>query len=260
VGKLEGTGVFASRSATLGGGAIISACRELRRRVLDDAAELLEAPLDDLVLTGDGFQIAGVPHVLVSLAELASRAPPERYQVSKRFDPPAASYPYGTHACVVEIDAGTGRVHLLRYVVADDCGTQLNPRIVEGQVHGAVTQGIAGALYEAIRYSDNGQPQTASLMDYQVPTADDVPAFTIVHLTTPSPHAPHGVKGVGEGGTIAPGAAIANAISDALGGECNELPATPPKVLQLVRHAGRSAALRSAPDPSRAAYAVATGE
>jgi aerobic carbon-monoxide dehydrogenase large subunit len=260
VGKLEGTGVFASRSATLGGGAINSACGELRRRVLADAAELLEAAVDDLVLTGDGVQIAGVPHVLVTLAELGSRAPAERYQVSESFDPPAASYPYGTHACVVEIDPGTGRVHLLRYVVADDCGTQLNPRIVEGQVHGAVTQGIAGALYEAIRYSDNGQPQTATLMDYQVPIAGDVPEFTVIHLTTPSPHAPHGVKGVGEGGTIAPGAAIANAISNALGGECNELPATPPNVLDLMRHAQRATSLRSRPDPNRAAYAATPGD
>jgi carbon-monoxide dehydrogenase large subunit len=260
VGQLEGTGVFASRSATLGGGAIIAACDELRRRVLADASELLEVAIDDLVLSGDGLQIAGVPHVAVTLAELASRAPPERYQVSERFDPPAASYPYGTHACVVEIDTGTGRVRVLRYVVADDCGTQLNPQIVEGQVHGAVTQGIAGALYEVIKYSDNGQPQTASLMDYQVPTADEVPAFSVIHLTTPSPHAPHGVKGVGEGGTIAPGAAIANAISDALGGECNELPATPPNVLDLIRRAQRGASLRSKPDRRRAAYAATPGE
>jgi aerobic carbon-monoxide dehydrogenase large subunit len=244
VGKLEGTGVFASRSATSGGGAIISACGELRRRVLADAADLLEAAVDDLVLTGDGVQIAGVPYVLVTLAELASRARAERYQVSESFDPPAASYPYGTHACVVEVDAGTGRLRLLRYVIVDDCGTLLNPRIVEGQVHGAVTQGIAGALYEAIRYSDNGQPQTASLMDYQVPTADEVPHFTVIHLTTQSPHAPHGVKGAGEGGTLAPGAAIANAISDALRGECNELPATPPNVLELMRDAQLAARKR----------------
>jgi carbon-monoxide dehydrogenase large subunit len=246
VGKLEGTGVFASRSATAGGGAIIGACGELRRRVLDDAAELLEAAVDDLVLTGDGVQIAGVPHAPVTLAQLASRARPERYQVSESFDPPASSYPYGTHACVVEVDGSTGGVRVLRYVVVDDCGTLLNPRIAEGQVHGAVTQGIAGALYEAIRYSDNGQPQTATLMDYQVPTADEVPHFTLRHLTTRSPHAPHGVKGVGEGGTLAPGAAIANAISDALGAECNELPATPPKVLDLMREAQLAASTAAA--------------
>src|SRR3984893_6432498 len=258
VGKLEGTGVFSSRSATAGGGAIMSACGELRRRVLADTAELLEAAVDDLVLTGDGVQIAGVPHVPVTLAALASRAPAERYQVSESFDPPAASYPYGTHACVVEVDAGTGRVRLLRYVIVDDCGTLLNPRIVEGQVHGAVTQGIAGALHEWIRYSDNGQPQTATLMDYEVPTADEVPHFTLIHLTTQSPHAPHGVKGAGEGGTLAPGAAIANAISDALGGECNELPATPPKVVDLIRHA-QIAALRSTPIRSEAAYAARPG-
>jgi carbon-monoxide dehydrogenase large subunit len=254
VGKLEGTGVFASRSATAGGGAIISACEELRKRVLADAAELLEAAVDDLVLSGEGIRIAGVPHSPVTLAELAARAAPERYQVAERFDPLAASYPYGTHACVVEIDTATGQVRLLRYVVVDDCGTLLNPRIVEGQVHGAVTQGIAGALCEAIKYSDNGQPQTASLMDYSVPKADQIPHFTLLHLTTQSPHAPHGVKGAGEGGTLAPGAAIANAISNALNSECNALPATAPNVLDLMKHA--RAAPRSQLDATGAADAA----
>ena len=235
VGKLQGTGVFSSRSAVAGGGAITSACGELRRRVLADAAELLEASVDDLELSSEGVRIAGVPHTPVTLAELAARAPPERYQVAERFDPPAAAYPYGTHACIVEVDTGTGQVRLLRYVVVDDCGTLLNPRIVEGQVHGAVTQGIAGALNESIRYSDIGQPLTASLMDYSVPRADEVPPFTLLHLTTQSPHAPHGVKGAGEGGTVAPGGAIANAISNALDRECNELPATPSNVLDLMR-------------------------
>ncbi len=253
VGNLEGTGVFASRSATAGGGAIISACGELRRRVLADAADRLEAPVDDLELGAEGIRIVGVPQTLVTLAELAARAAPERYQVAESFDPQAASYPYGTHACVVEVDTATGQVRLLRYVVVDDCGTLLNPGIVEGQVHGAVTQGIAGALYESIRYSDIGQPQTATLMDYGVPKADNVPNFTLLHLTTQSPHAPHGVKGAGEGGTLAPGAAIANAISDALGGECNALPATPPTVLDLLRHARLKSCLQLRPDPTLAA-------
>ena len=144
-------------------------------------------------------------------------------------------------------------------MVVDDCGTRINPRIVEGQVHGAVTQGIAGALYESIRYSDNGQPQTASLMDYAVPKADEVPHFTLLHLTTPSPHAPHGVKGAGEGGTLAPGAAIANAISNALGGECNELPATPSLVFDLMRHAQLTNSVRSQPIATGAAYAATPG-
>jgi aerobic carbon-monoxide dehydrogenase large subunit len=203
--------------------------------VLADAAELLEAPVGDLELSSEGVRIAGVPHTPVTLAELAARAPRERYQVAERFDPPAAAYPYGTHACIVEVDTGTGQVRLLRYVVVDDCGTSLNPRIVEGQVHGAVTQGIAGALNESIRYSEIGQPLTASLMDYSVPRADEVPPFTLLHLTTQSPHTPHGVKGAGEGGTIAPGGAIANAISNALDRECNELPATPSNVFDLMR-------------------------
>jgi carbon-monoxide dehydrogenase large subunit len=160
----------------------------------------------------------------------------------------------------VEIDTATGQVGLLRYVVVDDCGTLLNPRIVEGQVHGAVTQGIAGALCEAIRYSENGQPQTASLMDYSVPKADQIPQFTLLHLTTRSPSAPHGVKGAGEGGTLAPGAAIANAISNALNGECNALPATAPSVLDLMKHARVTASPRAQPNATGAACAARPAE
>jgi carbon-monoxide dehydrogenase large subunit len=165
----------------------------------------------------------------VSFGVLAA-ADPDRYRVDGSFDPPAPTYPYATHACIVEVDPEIGQVRLLRYVVAEDCGRIINPLVVEGQTHGAVAQGIAGALYEAIEYDAEGQLLTASLMDYLVPTSAELIGLELDHLEIPAPGSPNGAKGVGEGGTLAPGAAIANAVSDALGVECNELPLTPERV------------------------------
>jgi carbon-monoxide dehydrogenase large subunit len=131
---------------------------------------------------------------------------------------------------VVEVDPETGRVDLRRYVIAEDCGRLINPMIVEGQTHGATAQGIGGTLYEAIAYDEDGNLVNASLMDYLVPTAAEMPNLQVTHLETPSPHSPNGVKGAGEGGTLAPPGAIANAVSNALGTELNELPLTPERV------------------------------
>jgi carbon-monoxide dehydrogenase large subunit len=120
-------------------------------------------------------------------------------------------------------------------VIVEDCGRVINPLIVDGQVHGATAQGLAAALYESLIYDEDGQLQTASLMDYLVPTAVEVPDLEVTHLEVPAPDSPHGVKGVGEGGTLAPAAAIANAVSDALGVEMNELPLTPERVRAAAR-------------------------
>jgi carbon-monoxide dehydrogenase large subunit len=138
---------------------------------------------------------------------------------------------------VVEVDGETGAVRILRYVVAEDCGREINPIVVEGQVHGATAQGIGGALYEAVRYAADGQAVTGSLMDYLVPTACELPALAVEHLETPAPDLRGGVKGVGEGGTLAPPAALANAVSDALGREVNEIPITPEVVVGCAREA-----------------------
>jgi carbon-monoxide dehydrogenase large subunit len=131
---------------------------------------------------------------------------------------------------VVEVDRETAGVTIRRYVIAEDCGTVINPLIVEGQAHGAVAQGIGGALHEALVYDEQAQLVTASLMDYLVPTAAELPSMEIEHLEIPSPDSANGAKGVGEGGTLGPPAAIANAVSDALGVEVNELPLTPDRV------------------------------
>jgi carbon-monoxide dehydrogenase large subunit len=224
-----GTGTFASRSAVAGGGAIAIAGRELRERLLADAAERLEVSPGDLEISGRRVAVKGSPSRGVDLAELAALSP-ERTRAEASFDPPLPTYPYASHACIVEVDAETGAVQLLSYVVAEDCGTIVNPLIVEGQAHGAVAQGIGGTLYEAIVYDEAGQMTTASLMDYLVPTAMELPYVELDHLEIPAPDSQDGVKGVGEGGTLAPPGAIANAVSNALGVELNELPLTPERV------------------------------
>ncbi len=239
VGDLAGTGTFASRSALAGGGALAAGAAIIRERLVEDAAERLEAAPADLRLAAGVVSVLGSPRASVSIAELAASAPPGRYAVSETFDPPSVGYSYATHACVVEVDAETGEVEMLRYAVAEDCGPAINPMIVEGQLHGAVAQGIGESLYEAVVYGEDGQILTTSLLDYLAPTAGEVPSFQVEHLETPQPDSAWGVKGVGEGGTVGSPGAIANAVSDAVGVELNELPLTP----ELVR----AAAARTAP-------------
>ena len=228
-----GTGTFASRSAVSGGGAVHAAARELREKLLEAAADHLEAALQDLELAEGRVSVRGSPSRGVTLAEIAAENGDARLSSSGLFDPERTVYPYATHICVVEVLPDTGEVRLLRYVVAEDCGTIINPQIVEGQAHGAIAQGVGGALHESLVYDAEGQLVTASLMDYLVPTAMEMPAFELHHLEIPSPDSTNGAKGVGEGGTLGPPAAIANAVADALGVEMNALPLTP----ELIREA-----------------------
>lgn len=231
VGEMHGTGAFASRSAISGGGAIGEACDVLRTRLREDAAGLMEADPADLEIVNGRVYVVGSPTSSVSVGELVQGAEDaERYRTSATFDPPSVAFPYATHACRVEVDPETGGVQIDRYVVVEDCGRMVNPVIVEGQVHGAVAQGIGGALFESLIYDAQGQLLTASLLDYVVPTAAEIASLEVHHLEIPAPGTPHGVKGVGEGGTLGPPAALANAVSDALGVECNELPLTPERV------------------------------
>jgi carbon-monoxide dehydrogenase large subunit len=242
VGRLHGTGTFASRSAISGAGAILAAGTEIRRRLLDDAADELEIDRADLELVDGAVRVRGVPSRSLTFAHLHSRAgDADRYRISARYDPPALAYPYATHVCLVEVDAGTGDPRILRYVIVEDCGTVINPLIVEGQVHGATAQGIAGSLLEEIVYGADGQLLTASLMDYLVPTASELPTFVVEHLAIPAPNSPTGAKGVGEGGTLGPPGALANAVSDALGCECNALPLHP----EVLREAAAQALARA---------------
>jgi carbon-monoxide dehydrogenase large subunit len=236
VADLHGTGTFASRSAHSAGGAVTEAAATLRTRLIDDAAERLEAASSDLVLSDGRVEVAGSPGAGVAIAELVAAAP-ERFRVSATFDPPQTVYPYATHACAVSVDEETGAVEIDRYVIVEDCGRIINPIIVEGQVHGATAQGIGGALLEAHSYDEQGQLRTASLLDYLVPTATEVPELEVIHLELPTPVTVTGVKGVGEGGTIGAAPAVLNAISAALGREFNEFPVTPDQMVAARRGA-----------------------
>ena len=228
----RGSGSFASRSAISAGGALLSVSQQLRTRLIETAAEALEAnPADVDVLPDGRLGVRGSPSAALTLADVAAHAPDGHLDIGEPYDPEVTAYPYATHACIVEVDPETGDVQILRYVVAEDCGPEINPIVVEGQVHGATAQGIGGTLYESMRYDDGGQPVAASLIDYLVPTACEMPDFDVHHLETPAPDLRAGFKGVGEGGTLAPPGALANAVSDALGVEVNELPIAPERLV-----------------------------
>ena len=173
-------------------------------------------------------------------AQLAATDPSDNggysLDVSVTYDPVQAAHPYATHACLVEVDPGSGAVEIRRYVVADDCGTVINPTIVDGQVVGGIAQGIGAVLYEEITYGSDGQLLSGSFMDYLIPTAGEMPnVVEIKHLVTPSTVHELGTKGIGEGGTIGSTAAVANAIADALSVPNGTLPFTPDRILSLLR-------------------------
>ena len=246
----RGWGTWASRSAVTGGGAVITASHELRDKLLRIAARLTEIPSQDLELAEGWVRRSEGAVRIVSIRELAARIivnpsslPPDEdaaLDVTVTYEPPPITHSNATHVAAVDVDVETGHVALLRYVVVEDCGTIINPTIVDGQIQGGVAQGIGSALYEHLVYDDAGQFLTGTFMDYLLPTATDVPAVEIAHIETPSPYTLNGIKGMGEGGAIAPPAAIANAIADALspfGVRVNELPLTPERVLSLLDRA-----------------------
>jgi carbon-monoxide dehydrogenase large subunit len=236
-----GSGTFGSRGAVSIGGTVAVAADQVRVRLQTLAAHLLEAAVADIVIGDDRAHVRGVPDRAVPIAELArlAYAPPRGglppdvgpgLSATVSFDPPGPTFSGAVHVAVVEVDRDTGRVSVLRYVVVEDCGPVVNPTIVEGQIHGAVAQGLGEALQEMVVYDGDGQLLTGTLMDYALPKADDVPAFEIGHLETPSPVMPGGVKGMGEGGTIGAPAALANAVADAvrwLGVSITALPIRP---------------------------------
>jgi carbon-monoxide dehydrogenase large subunit len=222
-----GTGTFASRGAVAQSGAADAAAATVRRKLLALAGGVLEASPADLVLRDGQVSVRGVPDRGVRIAEIARRAhspePGARpegiepgLEATQHFDPPGPTFSGAVHVASVEVDPETGRVSVRDYVVVEDCGPVINPMIVEGQIHGAVAQGIGEALGERIVYDEGGQLVTGTLMDYPLPVAGAIPAFTIGHLETPSPLTPGGYKGMGEGGTIGAPAAVANAVADAV--------------------------------------------
>jgi carbon-monoxide dehydrogenase large subunit len=220
-----GLDTYGSRSLVVGGVAITMACDKVIDKAKKIAAHQLECSEDDLEFAHGTFTVSGSPDRAMPLAAIAFEAftahnLPDglepNLEAHVTYDPPNFSWPFGTHMCVVEVDTETGQVDLLHYVAVDDCGNQINPLIVEGQVHGGVVQGIAQALYEEAVYDADGNLRTSTLAEYLVPSAADVPPITTDHTITPSPTNPLGVKGVGEAGTIGAAPAVMNAIVDAL--------------------------------------------
>ncbi|HYM58903.1 MAG TPA: xanthine dehydrogenase family protein molybdopterin-binding subunit [Solirubrobacteraceae bacterium] len=247
-----GWGTFASRSMVVGGGATKRATLALAERIRRLAGHLLEAAPEDIELRDGRAAVRGSPDRGLSFADVgrvayleAQRLPPDEdpgLECQASFDPPG-TFSNATHGCIVEIDPETGAVAIERYVVAEDCGVMINPAIVEGQVRGGVAQGIAAALYEELVYTEEGQLQTASLMDYLVPTAVEIPAVEIIHLETPSGFSETGAKGMGEGGMMGAPACVATAVADAvahLGIEIDRLPIRPDHVLAALHDGGRT--------------------
>ena len=245
-----GTGTYASRSAVIGGGAGMLAGRAVRDKALAIAAHMLEANVEDLDLRDGSFYVKGVPQARLTLRDVAKsayygvkhipRGMEPGLEATKFYDPYFGTTSNATHAAVVEVDPDTGHVHIRRFLVVEDCGVVINPMVVEGQAHGGVAQGIGAALLEELVYDAQGQLTTATLMDYLIPTASEVPNIEVAHLETPSPTALGGFKGMGEGGTIGAPGALANAVADALaplGVEVRELPITPERIVRLVQAA-----------------------
>jgi carbon-monoxide dehydrogenase large subunit len=219
-------GTRGSRGGVVSAGAALGAAQMLKQKLLRIAAHLLEAPLEDLELVDGQVRVRGAPAPALTLAQLAQKAylaptelPPGMepgLEATHAYDPPALTFSSGTHICQIEIDPETGRLTIPRYTIVEDCGRMLNPRIVEGQLHGATAQGLGGALLEEIVYAADGQNLSGTFMDYAIPTASEVPSFEIEHLERPDPGTPLGIKGMAEGGVMGASAAISNAVADAL--------------------------------------------
>lgn len=241
----RGGGTGGSRSLQLGGSAVRQATTALVERARDLAATLLEADVADVVLDTEAgtFGVVGVPAITLSWADLAARAPEttgEPLGAEEVFNQDGATFPFGAHIAVAEVDLDTGAVELVRHIAVDDCGTVLNPLIVEGQQHGGVAAGAAQALFEEVRYDADGNPQTSNLADYGIPSAAELPSFEVLSTQTPTPLNPLGAKGIGEASTIGSTPAVQNAVIDALahlGVRHIDMPCTAERVWRTVRDA-----------------------
>jgi carbon-monoxide dehydrogenase large subunit len=260
-------GTFASRTAVMSGSAVALAARAARAKALKAAATALEAAPADLEISGGVVRVKGDPASGIPLGTVAVLANPLRYAFDEAaaaatqfaaagdvsqppvaegdepgiegrayFSPVRSTFASGVHVAVVETDPDTAEVRILRYCVVHDCGRVINPQIVEGQIHGGVAQGVAGALYERMAYDETGQLRNASFMDFLMPYASEVPArIEIDHQETPSPLNPLGIKGAGEAGVIPGSAVIAAAIEDAEGFPVRSMPLSPSELFELRR-------------------------
>ena len=244
-----GMDTYGSRSLSVGGTAIYLAAEKVIDKARKIAAHQLEAAEEDLDFSGGVFSVRGSPDKEMALAGVAFEAftahnlpdgMEPNLEAHVTFDPPNFTFPFGTHACVVEVDTETGSVDLRKYAAVDDCGTRINPLIIDGQLHGGIAQGVGQALFEEAVYDVDGNLLTSTLADYMVPSAPDLPDFELAHTVTESPSNPMGVKGIGEAGTIASTPAVINAIVDALshlGVTDVAMPASPEHVWQAIQAA-----------------------
>jgi carbon-monoxide dehydrogenase large subunit len=243
-----GLGTYASRSTPTAGAAAALAARKIRAKARKIAAYLLEVSEDDLEWSVDRWQVKGSPEQAKTIQEIAFAAytnnPPgvePGLEATDYYDPPNLTFPFGSYICVVDIDSGTGEVKIRRFVAVDDCGNIINPLVVEGQIHGGLTMGLAPAMFEEIVYDEHGMNLSGTFMDYLLPTAVETPKWELGKTITPSPHHPIGAKGVGESPTVGAPPAIANAVVDALwhlGVRHIDIPITPQKVWKILREAG----------------------
>jgi carbon-monoxide dehydrogenase large subunit len=251
-----GWDTYGSRSLSVGGEAVARAARKVQDKARRICAALLEAAPEDVELSDGKFQVRGSPDKAMTMAEISGAAhiPPNELpadvepglEESAFYDPENFVFPFGAHVCVVEVDAETGKVTVVRYAAVDDCGKAINPMLIDGQIHGGVVHAIGQALYEQVVYDEEGQLVTGTLVDYALPTAAEVPAFETDRTETPSPTNSLGVKGVGEAGTIAATPAVAAAVLDALaplGVRDLDMPFTPVRVWEAIQAAnGRGGA------------------
>jgi carbon-monoxide dehydrogenase large subunit len=248
-----GMDTYGSRSTALDGNAVHISAMKVQEKAKKIAAHLLEAAEGDVVYENGKAFVKGTPSKSITIQEIAvaafqtNRLPKGMeggLEATTFFDPSNFVWPFGAHIAVVEVDADTGAVRIVRYVAVDDCGTRINPMVVDGQLHGGIAQGIGQALFEEAVYDEAGQLRSGSLVDYLVPTAADLPSFELQATVTPSPVNPLGTKGIGEAGTIASTVAVVNAVVDALapfGVKDIDMPATPQKVWQLMHRNGGTA-------------------
>jgi len=239
----EGRNTYGSRGMAVGGSAVFNAVQKLKEKMSLIASNVLEASVSDVILEDGKFTVAGSPQKSVSFNDVALAANLSNtlapgidpgLETTVFFEPSNFVFPFGTHICVVEVDKDTGEAKIVRYIAVDDCGRQLNPMIVNGQIHGGIAQGVGQAMWEGTEYAENGQLLTATLMDYAMPMASEFPNFELDHTVTLTPVNPLGVKGIGEAGTIASTPAVVGAMADALGVAHIDMPFKAEKLWKII--------------------------
>jgi carbon-monoxide dehydrogenase large subunit len=244
----EGRNTYGSRTLAVGGEALARCATKIADKAKAIVAHQLEAAAEDIEVRDDKFSVRGSPDKGMTLAEVAGAAYlnliPDGMEPGLEdttfYDPENFVFPFGAHACIVDVDADTGKIKVSRYVAVDDCGNAINPMLIDGQVHGGVAHAIGQALYERVHYDEDGQLVTGTFVDYALPTAAELPSFETDRTVTPSPVNSLGVKGVGEAGTIAASAAVTNAVIDALrplGVSYINMPLSPMRIWEAISEA-----------------------